>query len=77
MSDSPRRILLSLVVNNRLMDDEATAFRKRLVSLREQRLFLLQVPVVEDMPHHKHVGLWQRVGEEVAGIEPQAVTEVE
>ena len=38
-------------------------------------MLLLQVPVVQDVAHDQHVGVWQWVGEKVARREAQAVGE--
>ena len=43
----------------------------------QQDALLVEIPVVQDVPHHEHVRLGQRVGEEVAGGEAQALAEPE
>ena len=68
----PEGVPGSVVVDDRLVDDQRAARRKRLVGLRDERPLLVQVPVVEHVAHRDHVGGRQVVGEEVRRAEAQA-----
>ena len=64
-------------VNEPFEDDECPLARQRGMCLGNQHLLLDQVPIVEDVPHQQHVGGGQRVGEEIAGLELNALLEPE
>ena len=62
----------ALIINDGIIHDEGTAPRQRRIRLSDQLLFLIQIPVVQDMAHHQDVRAGQVIGEKVAGMELQA-----
>ncbi len=67
-------IFASIVIYDRLENDQRATLGECLVGLTEQHLFFLEVPVVQDVAHHKNVCRRQWVLEEVARVEAQPVT---
>ena len=63
------RVLAAIVVDDCLVDDERAADWQSRISLVDQRPFLIEIPIVQHMAHDQHVGLRERVGKEVAGLE--------
>ena len=63
-------IAAAIVIDDGLVHDDGPAGREGVVSPPEQEHFLLQVPVVQDMPIHHHVGLGKRLLIGISGGHP-------
>src|SRR5215510_1094211 len=63
--EQPEDVLAPRVVDQRLDGDEGTTGRQGIVGEADEVPLLLEVPVVEDHAHRDHIGLWQRVAQEI------------
>ncbi len=73
----PERVLRSVVVDDRLVDDQGAARGHGVEGLPDQHLLRRQIPVVQDVAHQDHIGLWQRFLEEVSGHELDAILDAD
>ena len=73
----PERILAAFVVNDPFEDQQDAVRGQGVIGFLEQRLFLLQIPIVQDMPHGKHVGGGQFIGKEISGDKFESIAESE
>src|SRR5215472_14221756 len=62
-------VFAAIVVDDRVVYQQCAAPGKRFVRLPNQPPLFFEIPVVQDVSHHDHVRLWQRLGEEAAGLE--------
>jgi len=69
----PEHVPGSIVVDDRLVDDEGSAVRDRLEGSSDQKLFLFRIPVVENVAHHHDIDLWQGIVEETSRGEVEPV----
>src|SRR5450432_1400149 len=69
------RVLAPVVVDDRFVDHERAAAREGVERLLDEHLLRRQVPVVEDVSHQHDVGLRERLLEEVARYERDAIRE--
>src|SRR5467141_177041 len=61
----PEDVPGSIVVDDRIVYDQGATLGQGVVSLPDELLLLVKVPVVQDVPHHDDVRLWKRIREEV------------
>ena len=69
------RVLGTVVVDERVVDDEGSAGIERVVSLADEHLLLFKVPVVQDVAHGENVDAGQGLGEEVSRLEAEAAVD--
>lgn len=69
----PKSVFPACVINDRLVDHQRTALGQCVIGLSDQQPLSLQVPVMQDMPHHQYVSPGQRIGKEVTGMESKPV----
>ena len=69
----PERVLTPVIVNNRFMHNQCAPDRKRLVGFGQERLFLFEVPVMENMAHNQDICSGQWILEEIARLEADPV----
>jgi hypothetical protein len=70
----PNVLVRRSIIDDARVGDLRSPYGQRCVGLAEQRELLIEAPVVKDVAHDDHVRGRQRVGEEVAGVEAEAVT---
>src|SRR6516164_4386582 len=68
-------VLRTVVVDNGFVDDHSAARVERVMSLAQECLFFVEIPVVEYVAHGDHVHVGQWVVKEIGGMEPQAIAE--
>jgi hypothetical protein len=65
--------LAAIIIDDGVVNDDCAAFRKGSEYLAEKRLFLVKVPIVEDVTHDDDIGFRQRVLEEIASVKSHSM----
>src|SRR5579872_2591470 len=66
--EETERILPPVIIDDAFVYDKRSAARQRLICLGYQHLLLFQIPVMQDVSHRYHVGVWDRSVKEAARI---------
>ena len=61
-------VLTPVIVDDRFMNDKRPTCGQGVERLLEQLTLLIEIPVVQDVAHDEHVGMRQRVGEEIPAV---------
>src|SRR5687767_12559549 len=75
--EQPEGILRPVVIDDGLVDNQRAALGQRVMGFFEERQLLLDVPVVQDVPHDEDVRGGERIFEEVPSGEREAALETE
>ena len=67
------RVLRAVVVDDAFIDDQRAALGHGIVGFANQHALVVDSPIVQNVAHQNHVGLGQRLLEETAGDEAQAI----
>ena len=54
--EQSKSVLRAIIIDNAYLDNIRAALRNRFVSLAHKHLFYFQVPVMQDVTHHNHIG---------------------
>jgi hypothetical protein len=65
-------IELTLIIDEPLQDDDGAARWKRIICFPQKYFFGHEVPIVQHASKDEHIGAWQRLFQEVAGMEVEA-----
>jgi hypothetical protein len=65
--------LAAIIIDDGVVNDDCAAFRKGSEYLAEKRLFLVKVPIVEDVTHDDDIGFRQRVLEEISSVKSHSM----
>ena len=66
----PECVYFAIVIDDGIVDDDRAAFWKRRERLGKQGLFLREIPVVQNMAHHDHIGFRKPIVEKVTRLKP-------
>ena len=70
------RILGTVVIDDAFIDDERPASGEGFVRLANEQFLFLEIPVMEDVPHHDDVGARERIRKEASWVKLDTGREV-
>ena len=73
--EEPKDVFPSGIVDQRFHCDDRATFRQRLVSGADERHLSLEIPIMQDHAHRDDVGSGQRIGEEIARCDLDAIAQ--